>query len=223
MHTWCVYSDFDKASKAAADFLAAKIEEGLHQRGVCHVILPGGNTPARCLSYLTDRDLAWSRVHWYLGDERCYPAGHAERNDVMLDKNLWSRIPVTNVHRIQAELGAEEAARIYRELILGIDFFDVAFLGMGEDGHTASLFPKNEALQDSRTVIPVYGSPKMPAERVSLSITTLKNAQCRMVLTAGSAKADIIRRIKNAESLPINCIGDITWFTDEEAVPVISP
>jgi 6-phosphogluconolactonase len=218
MHKWFVYNEFDEASKAAADFLATTIAAGIQQRGVCHVILPGGNTPALCLSYLASKALAWDKVHWYLGDERCYPSGHADRNDVMLEKNLWSRIPGTKIHPMPAELGAEEAARVYREVISAVDYFDVAFLGMGEDGHTASLFPHNAALQDERSVIPVYGSPKAPDERVSLSMATLRNARCRMVLTAGSAKADIITRIKKGELLPINCLGDINWYVDEAAV-----
>ena len=218
MHQWFVYKEFDEASKAAANFIAGKIETSLEKNDICHVILPGGNTPASCLSYLAEKPLAWNKVHWYPGDERCYPAGHIDRNDVMLKKNLWSHLTNTNVHIIPAELGAEEAARIYRDIVSPVDNFDIAFLGMGEDGHTASLFPNNEALQDARSVIPVHDSPKAPDDRVSLSINTLKKADCRIVLASGSAKADIITRIKNGESLPINCLGDINWYVDDAAV-----
>lgn len=222
MHKWFVYSDFDLAAKAAADFLAEHIEQSLKQKGVCHVALPGGNTPASCLAGLAEKALDWEKVHWYLGDERCYPSGHAERNDVMLQKNLWSRISKTNIHRIPAELGAESGAEKYRELIDAIDYIDIAFLGMGEDGHTASLFPGNVALQDTRSVVPVHNSPKAPDDRVSLSSGTLQKAKIRMVLTAGSAKADMIARIKKGEALPINGIGEINWFVDEAAVSEVS-
>ncbi len=218
MHKWHVYSKFDDASKAAADFIADNIEEELQKKGVCHVILPGGNTPAICLAHLAEKKLLWEKVHWYLGDERCYPRGHAERNDVMLDKYLWSRLPDTNIHTIPAELGAESAAKAYQQIVNSIDYFDVAFLGMGEDGHTASLFPGNEALVDTRTVVPVHGSPKPPVERVSLSIETLKSAKCRIVLVGGTAKAPVIERIKSGQSLPINSIGEINWYVDEAAV-----
>jgi len=220
MHKWYIYDEFDQASKAAADFLADKIDESIQQRGICHVVLPGGNTPVACLGYLAEKKLPWDRVHWYPGDERCLPRGHEERNDLMLEKNFWSRLSVTGMHPIPAELGAEEAARIYREQISSVESFDIAFLGMGEDGHTASLFPHNKALQDGRSVVPVYGSPKPPAERVSLSVDTLKKAGCRIVLVGGAGKAKIIARIKKGESLPINSIGDIYWYVDAAAVTV---
>lgn len=218
MHKWLVYDEFEHASKAAADFLAEKIDASIREKGVCHVVLPGGNTPAACLGYLAEKKLPWDRVHWYLGDERCLPRGNAERNDLMLEQYFWSRLTQTNIHPIPAELGAEEAARVYREVISAVDSFDIAFLGMGEDGHTASLFPQNKALQDGRSVVPVYGSPKPPAERVSLSIDTLKKTGCRIVLAAGAGKAAIIARIKKGEVLPVNSIGDIHWYVDAAAV-----
>ena len=92
MHKWFVYDEFEEASIAAADFLAKKIEESLFNNDVCHVALPGGNSPSRCLSYLAKKKIPWQKVHWYLGDERCYPKDHVERNDVMLSKYLWSKI-----------------------------------------------------------------------------------------------------------------------------------
>jgi 6-phosphogluconolactonase len=222
MHKWNVYSKLDDASKAAAEFIVAEIEKNIKQKGACYVILPGGNTPVNCLRYLAEKELSWNKVHWYLGDERCYPRGHAERNDMMLDKYLWSRISNTNVNSIPAELGPEAAAEVYRELIISVASFDIAFLGLGEDGHTASLFPGNKALHDIRSVIPVYDSPKTPQERVTLSINTLKNSQCRVVLASGTAKSDVISRIRKGEQLPINCLGDIHWFVDEAALSAIT-
>ncbi|MDH5735557.1 MAG: 6-phosphogluconolactonase, partial [Gammaproteobacteria bacterium] len=131
MHQWFVYTEFNEASKAAADFLSSKIKASIAKKDICHVILPGGNTPAICLAHLAEKKLPWNKIHWYPGDERCYPLGHAERNDVMLEKNLWSQLPDTHIHTIPAELGAEQAADIYREIIKPVDNFDIAFLGMG--------------------------------------------------------------------------------------------
>lgn len=222
MHKWFVYDDFDAVSKATSEFLAASIDAGLRKKDVCHVILPGGNTPRVCLHYLANKKLPWEKIHWYLGDERCYPQAHIERNDVMLEKNFWSLLSKTNIHLITAELGAEKAAEIYREEIAAVDCFDIAFLGMGEDGHTASLFPGNKALDDTRSVIPVYHSPKPPGDRVSLSMQTLRNAHCRIVLASGLSKAAIIKRIKEGDSLPINCIGDINWFIDQDALSAVT-
>lgn len=218
MHTWFVFKAFDEAAKAAADFLATNIRASIQQRDVCHVILSGGSTPPPCLTYLVARTLPWDKVHWYPGDERCYPRGHAERNDVMLEKYLWSHLGKTNIHTIPAELGAEAAAAAYREEIQDVECFDIAFLGMGEDGHTASLFPDNAALTDHRSVVPVYDSPKPPSERVSLSMDSLKRARQRMVLAKGAAKAGVIERIKAGEPLPVNSIGDINWYVDAAAI-----
>ena len=215
MHHWNIYPDFNQASQQAADFLARSIEESINQNGVCHVILPGGNTPVASLKLLSEKSLAWDKVHWYLGDERCVPQGDSERNDLMLDNNLWLKMENTHIHRIPAEIGAENAAAQYRHEIQHIDTFDIAYLGMGEDGHTASLFPEHEALNDHRSVIPVYHSPKPPSDRVSLSLNTLKKTKTQIVLVAGSAKAQVIKKIKENKPLPINSIGDINWFLDE--------
>ena len=222
MHNWLVYDDFDSVSKAAADFMADKINVCLTQKDVCYVALPGGNSPVKCLAYLAAKHIPWNKVHWYLGDERCYPSGHDDRNDVMLDKAFWSLLGQTNIHRIPTELGADKAAEIYRDEISSFNNFDIAFLGMGEDGHTASLFPDNAALDDSRSVIPVYHSPKPPENRVSLSIQTLRNAHCRIVLASGISKSSIIKRIKKGEPLPINCIGGINWFIDQDALLAVT-
>ena len=126
MHHWSVYKQLEEASKAAADFLAENILASIEARGVCHVIVPGGNTPARCFDYLVKKSLPWEKIHWYPGDERCYPQEHPERNDVMLREHLLSRVPVSHFHPMQAELGPEQAAAAYRETIQAIDAFDIA-------------------------------------------------------------------------------------------------
>jgi len=218
MHKWHISKNFDEASQAAADFIVEKIRLSLQTRNICHIILPGGKTPAKCLSLVAQEDLPWEKIHWYLGDERCYPLGHAERNDVMLEDNLWSHLPIVNVHAMPAELGADVAANIYREVIRSIETFDIAFLGMGEDGHTASLFPGNKALTDLRSVVPVFDAPKEPKERVSLGLTTLKRAETKLILACGASKAEMLIKIKSGEKLPVNSIGDIDWFVDQLAV-----
>lgn len=215
MHHWSVYPQLEEASRAAADFLSENILSAIEARGVCHVIVPGGSTPVRCFDFLAQKPLPWDKLHWYPGDERCYPTGHPERNDVMLKEHLLSRIPASHFHAMAAELGAEQAAADYQEDIQAIETFDVAFLGMGEDGHTASLFPGNAALQNKDSVVAVFDSPKPPSERVSMGVNTLLQSRVRMVLAAGSGKADIIQRIRAGEALPVNSIGDIYWFLDE--------
>lgn len=215
MHHWLSYKHLDEASKAAADFLAENVLASIEDRGVCHVIVPGGNTPALCFDYLSRKSLPWEKIHWYPGDERCYPEDHPERNDVMLRQNLLSRIPNSHFHPMHAELGPEQAAAAYCETIATIDAFDIAFLGMGEDGHTASLFPGNVATKEALPVVAVHNAPKLPAERVSMGMNTLRRSRLRMVLAAGKSKAEIIQRIRAGDKLPVNSIGDIHWFLDE--------
>lgn len=217
MHEWSVFSTMQEAAAAAAEFIAAHILESLAQRDICHVILSGGSTPPPCLTLLTQKAIPWEQVHWYPGDERCFPRGHAERNDVMLEKFLWSKINHANIHRIPTELGAEAAADAYRDEVHSINIFDIAFLGLGEDGHTASLFPGNAALQDTRSIVPVYDSPKPPSERVSFSLNTLKKSRHRLILAGGAGKAEVVQRIRQGENLPVNSIGDIHWFIDSLA------
>ena len=217
MHKWNIYPDFDEASQQVADFLAQKIDEYLQKNGVCHVILPGGSTPVESLKLLSQKSLAWDKVHWYPGDERCLPQGDTERNDLMLENVLWSKITGTHIHRIAAEQGAEKAALQYRDEIKAVSSFDIAYLGIGEDGHTASLFPGHPALDDHRSVIPVHNSPKPPSDRVSFSLDTLQKTKTKVVLVGGAGKSAVIKQIKSGESLPINQIGDIYWFIDAAA------
>jgi 6-phosphogluconolactonase len=220
MHKWNVYKDKDQASKAAAGFLIEKAHSVLEDKSRCNIALPGGGTPAQCLKLVAESDLPWNKIHWYLGDERCYPVAHEDRNDTMIQKNIWSLIssPEENNHPIPAELGPEDAAKIYSDEIEKSAGLDIILLGMGEDGHTASLFPNNKALENNQNAIAVYNSPKAPDERVSLSLNTLKASPCKMVLALGEGKRGAIKKIKNGEELPINRIGSLNWFVDEEAV-----
>jgi len=218
VHQWTVSSSLDAASIAAADFIAAQIRASIEARGVCHMIVPGGNTPARCFALLAEMPLQWDKVHCYPGDERCYEKGHAERNDVMIKESLLSRVPDVHFHPMPAELGAEQAAEAYRAVVEPIGLFDIAFLGMGEDGHTASLFPGNEALDQTVSVVAVHGSPKPPADRISMSLPTIQLARQRVVLAAGESKRKIMARIRAGEPLPVNQVGDIHWFVDEISI-----
>ena len=129
MHSWHVYENFRNAEQAAADYIANQISLALIKKDVCHIVLPGGNTPKICLHLLAEKNLRWEKCHWYLGDERCYEKNHPERNDMMLKNNFWSRIGNTNIHVIPAELGAEQGASVYRTLIDATGPIDIAFLG----------------------------------------------------------------------------------------------
>jgi len=214
-----IYPDAEAVAQAAADYLYDQLIACVNEKGSCHVALPGGSTPARCLELLSGKDLPWENIHCYLGDERCYPPGHAERNDSMIQQRFWSRIdaPPENLHRIPAELGPERGAEKFSSTIEDIGKLDIIILGMGEDGHTASLFPGNPAVDDRRAVVPVSHAPKPPPQRVSLGLATLQAAAQRVVLVTGHNKQDALMRIKQGEPLPISQIGASHWFVDEAA------
>jgi len=183
------------------------------QRGVFHWVLAGGTTPKQCYKLLRNIDIDWAKVHVWFGDERCLPVGDAERNDKMADDALLKHVPIPeqHVHRIHAERGAEQAAALYADALATIERLDLVLLGMGEDGHTASLFPNNPALSNQALAVPVYNSPKPPSDRVSMGYRAIKSARRRIMMVTGEAKRDAFEQVCAGKSLPIN-IDDSEWF-----------
>ncbi len=219
-----VYADPESVAQAAADYLFQQITNCVAEKDICHVVLPGGSTPARCLQLLAEKPLPWKNIHWYPGDERCYPVGHKDRNDTMIRDKLFSNQEnnAESFHAIPAELGPEQGAEKYNELLDTIDSMDIVVLGMGEDGHTASLFPGNIALENRQSAVPVYDAPKAPSERVSLGLKTLTGADKCIVIATGESKHEVIEKIKEGAVLPVALVKADVWFVDEEAVPAIS-
>ncbi len=213
------YDNIEHLAKAAANFIAQKIDECLRHQSRCRIALPGGNTPVLCLQKLSRLDLSWDQIEWYMGDERCLPIGHVERNDTMVSKILFNGQDPLKKHffPIKAELGAEKAAKDYRAQIEAFDALDIVILGMGEDGHTASLFPNNNALTKQDSVVAVFNAPKPPEERVSLGLNTLIKAKCRIVLAPGEGKKEALKKLTKGEKLPISLIGPKHWFLDHVA------
>ena len=218
-HQWLVAANAEDCAQQAADFLARSISQTLQQKSQCLIALPGGRTPVLCLQLLASISLPWDRCHWFLGDERCYPQNHPERNDSMIQDSFLSLIdvPEHHFHPIASELGAEKAAAEYSKILAAYGNLDIVFLGMGEDGHTASLFPNNPGLNEKSPAIAVHDSPKPPPDRVSLSCNTLRAAEIRLVLVTGESKQSVIRQIREGAELPINMIGPVHWFIDQPA------
>ena len=221
-----IYPGSEQVAQAVADYLFLQITDCVKQKGLCHVVLPGGSTPARCLEILAEKSLPWKNIHWYPGDERCYPVGHAERNDTMIMDKLFSQQPLSlekgtsvNFYPIPAELGPEQGAENYAALLDATAAMDIVVLGMGEDGHTASLFPGNVALADQRSAVPVYNAPKAPDQRVSIGLTTLKNAAECIIIATGENKREALAKLKQGVVLPVGLVAADVWFIDEAAAP----
>jgi len=214
--------DAEAVALFAADAVVKAASSAIADRGVFHWVLAGGTTPKRCYELLRDADIDWLNVHIWFGDERCLPAGDVDRNDRMADEALLQHVPVppAQVHRIEAELGPDVAAARYSALLAEAPAMDLILLGMGEDGHTASLFPANPALDDPRPAIPVYHSPKPPPERVSMGYAVLNAARRCLMMVAGKGKADAIRRIRAGERLPAARVQNSEWLIDQAAAVV---
>ena len=207
---WRVFDEVDGLVAALADALCAEAEAAIAARGAFHLVLAGGSTPRALYRALADRQAGDAHWHLWYGDERCLPADHPERNSVMAE-TTWlaaSPIPPENRRPIPAERGAGEAAVAYAAWLAGVPEFDVVLLGMGEDGHTASLFPEHAwgAASDSPDVLAVQGAPKPPPERVSLSAARLNRSRHVWFVITGSGKRHALRRWAWQGRLPVAAV-----------------
>jgi 6-phosphogluconolactonase len=203
---WHVFPDDTSLCGNALARVLAAAHDAIAQHAAFDIVLAGGNTPRKLYRALRTADADWTRWHIWYGDERCLPADDPERNSKMA-RNEWLdhvAIPAANMHPIPAELGAREAAMLYARELRAIDAFDMVLLGIGEDGHTASLFPGHDWGEhaDSPAVLAVFDSPKPPPERVSASAHRLSNAHAVLFLVEGAGKRDAIKRWKQGDPIP---------------------
>lgn len=216
-----VYASIADLNVAVARRIAKSAALSIGARGVFRIALAGGETPRGCYRELRKMPIDWNCVHVYFGDERCLPRGDAGRNDTMAREELLSHvaIPAANEHAIHAERGAQIAAPEYAVRLQGALPLDLVLLGMGGDGHTASLFPGNAAAAQGDLVVPVFNAPKPPAERVSLSVAALNAAREKMFLVAGRAKRGALAQIAQGAALPAAQITGAEWHIDRAALP----
>lgn len=201
--------DADWLHQALA-YIEAAEAYALRERGAFHIVLAGGGTPCKVYEQLALEPHDWARWHIWFGDERCLPPDDAERNSRMAQAAWLSKvaIPAQNIHVIPAEQGAAVAAESYARELAGLDGFDLVLLGLGEDGHTASLFPGHdwgEAL-DATDVLAVFDAPKPPPERVSLSARRLGHAEAVLFLVMGAGKREAIKAWRGGVLLPAAAI-----------------
>ena len=223
---WRVFADADALVIALAEAVCAEAEAAIAARGVFHLVLAGGTTPLALYRALAGRHAGDARWHVWYGDERCLPANHPERNSRMIE-TAWlsdSRIPSENRRPIPVERGAAQAAALYADWLKGLADFDVVLLGMGEDGHTASLFPGHDwgAAPNSADVLAVHTAPKLPTERVSLSAARLNRSRRVWFVVTGAGKRDALSRWKSGAALPVSAVQGkqqtVTWL-DQAAWP----
>ncbi|MDX1735595.1 MAG: 6-phosphogluconolactonase [Halioglobus sp.] len=195
-------ADSEAAARAAMQILLEQAAASISARGRFVLALCGGRTPERLYRRLAEADEDWDRWHLVYGDERCLPCHHEDRNSTLVTRCWLDAIdfPSENHHVPEVELGSDVAAARYAAAIETLLPLDMALLGIGEDGHTASLFPGHT--HPFHSVVPVHDAPKPPAQRISLSYATLCDAAAVCFLVTGAAKHDALRRCLQGDDLP---------------------
>jgi 6-phosphogluconolactonase len=206
-----VLDDPEAVAVAAADLVAAAVEEGPRT-----LVLAGGSTPRRAYQLLAGRSLAWGRVTVLFGDERCVAPSHPESNYRMAREELLDHVAPGGVHRMPGELGAEAAAALYEVIVRVLAPLDLVLLGIGPDGHTASLFPGHPALNAEGHVVAVHEAPKPPPDRVSLTLRTLHEARRVVFLGTGADKAEALALARRGE-VPAGMVPGAEYLADRAA------
>ncbi|MFC7528850.1 6-phosphogluconolactonase [Actinoplanes sp. GCM10030250] len=230
-----VVPDADILASTVAARLAIKIIDAQAAHGTASVVLTGGRVAAKVLRAVGDLPASaaidWSRVDLWWGDERFLPTGDPDRNETQAREALLDKLPLApdRVHAMPSSDGPDgedavaAAARYASELAAAGDplpRFDVLMLGVGEDGHVASLFPGHPVLQEGGTTAAVYNSPKPPPVRVTLTLSTIQSADEVWLIAAGPDKADPIGTVLDGGSLPAaSAVGvrRTLWLLDQAA------
>ncbi len=240
----------DAAARVLACYQAA-----IARRGVFHFALSGGSTPKALFCLLASADWVarfdWTKVHLWWSDERDVPSDSPNSNAHMAYESLISKVPVpeANVHRVKTELGAEAAAANYigeivtwlRDDTAQLDDasvesyvilhpFDLILLGMGDDGHTASLFPGTPAVHEQNRIVVAQFVPKVNMLRITFTFPLINAARTVLFLVSGAGKADMLRRVlmefHHPDVLPAQGVapssGDLVWMVDAPAAAKLS-
>ena len=202
-------------AEEVAEAAAAEIAEEL-LGGARTLVLTGGTSPKRCYELLSELDAPWGRVAVLFGDERCVPPLDPESNYRMAKESLLDRIHPATVYRIPAELGPDEGADTYAEVVASTAPFDVVLLGVGEDGHVNSLFPGHKALKATGLTAGIHDSPKPPPRRVTMTFEAIRDAKKTLVIATGAGKADAVAMARRGES-PSGMIASARWLIDRAA------
>ena len=233
-----VYSSSEELSRAAAREFAARAEEAIEERGRFAVVLAGGSTPETLYGILA-RDymdqIDWSRVYVFFGDERSVPPHHEDSNHKMASEVLLDHVPVANVHRIRGELPPEAAAEAYEEELRtyfrteDVPRFDLILLGIGADGHTASLFPETSAIEVHDRWVVANPVPRLGTTRITLTVPVINAALAVYFLVEGEDKAEALREVLEGDDDPraypaklVQPPGGPEWLIDQSAASLLS-
>lgn len=232
-----VFDDAESVARAATEEFVRLSREAVEERGAFSVALSGGTTPRRVYELLASGEynarVEWPKAHVFFGDERTVPPDHSESNYRMAREALLSRvnIPPENVHRIEGVGDAAANASNYESVMRGFfgdvewPRFDLIWLGMGDDGHTASLFPETSALEETRAWAAANWVEKLGAWRITLTAPAINAARRVVFLVTGESKAERLNEVLNGAHdptrLPSQMIrprgGLLEWYVDRAA------
>lgn len=207
---WHGYSSTAALEQAVSELILKEARHAISIKQAFHLVLAGGTTPRHVYELLRTRKADWHFWHIYFGDERCLPVNDAERNSQMAAQTWlnYINIPADQIHIIPAEQGSESAARSYAITVDKVTMFDMVLLGIGEDGHTASLFPGHDwgTSPEAPSTLAVNDAPKPPPQRVSLSAERLGQTRKLVFLVTGAGKKQAVYDWRNGKDIPAAAI-----------------
>lgn len=244
MRNITTYPNLIELSRQAARIFADTAARAVKERGRFCVCLSGGGTPRTLYSMLAAApfrsEISWSSAYIFWGDERCVPPDHPDSNYRMARDSLLSKVPIPagSIRPIRgAAENPAEAASEYETMLKsffdlnsgGLPRFDLILLGMGPDGHTASLFPETEAIEETRRLIVANRVPKLETTRLTLTLPVLNNAALVLFLVAGADKAPALKGVfmetERDDRPPASLVdpqdGDVMWLVDQEAAALL--
>lgn len=236
-----ILPDIEALNHAAAKEFVHSAQAAIRDHGRFAVALSGGNTPRAVYSLLATQyatSLPWGNVFIFFGDERHVPPDHPDSNYRMANESLLSGVPIPaqNIHRIEAEFDANIAAERYEQALREFfnlktndaPRFDLILLGMGDDGHTASLFPGTAALEESSRLVVANRVEKFQTDRITFTLRVLNAAAEDLIIIAGDNKAEVISHIVHSPgtvSYPIQMVrpgnGRLRWLVEKQAAKLI--
>jgi len=229
-----IFANAQELARGAAEYFVARSGEAVAQKGFFSVALSGGSTPKALYQLLVDLDVPWSRIHFFWSDERHVPPDHPDSNYRMANEAMLSHVPVPqhNIHRVPSENpSATEAASEYEQTLIegtkqSLPQLDLIMLGLGTDGHTASIFPGSEVLHETERLVAAPWVDKFQTYRITMTLPLLNNGACVVFLVSGSEKAPIVKEVlEGPEKYPAQAVkptrGELLWMLDKDAASEI--
>lgn len=231
-----IYKSLDEVIKGLADYFVETVKTAIQKNGECTVVLSGGNSPKKLYELLTtwsySQQINWDKIYFFFGDERYVPFNDPENNGNMAKKTLFEplMIPDANVFYINTAVPPDESVKKYSKRILS-HFknkpiqFDLVLLGLGDNAHTASLFPHTAVLKEKKALVSAVYLTETSSYRITMTAALINEAHAIAFLVYGATKANAVYEVlegkKDTESYPAQLIvleeGMVHWFLDEDA------